>query len=121
MTLFLKNPVSDQILKEAIELRLNECWPAMNVCNALAGAQTEEWRVVREFTFVELLDEAKARKMPYLSFVGSVDKRKLTDTPIWRSALRYMPHLADPMTPAQPMRVDSAGNPVIYRTEKESA
>lgn len=57
----VKTPVSDAALIKAIELRCSECFPAMNIANALAGYETIEWKIVRAFSLVDMVREARKR------------------------------------------------------------
>ena len=54
-------PVSDKLLLNAIRIRQDPHFPALNICNALAGTQTDEWLLIRKYSLNELLEERKQR------------------------------------------------------------
>ena len=78
---------TDRDIQEAIQLRCNECFPAMNICNAIGGSQDTKWRLVREYSLVELIQEARERKLPIETFKTSVELKPITDMLAYIKAL----------------------------------
>lgn len=79
--------ISDGDLRKAIELRISECFPALDFANALAGAQDTPWQLLRKYNFIELIDEAKARGLPIEAFRGAVGGRIIADAPVYKKYL----------------------------------
>jgi len=86
----VKTPVSDSALLKAIELRCSECFPAMNLCNSLGGLQTIEWKVVRAFTLVDMVREARKRGLDLSDRKATVGDHLLTERPIYQEAIRIL-------------------------------
>jgi len=72
--------VDNQDLIKAIELRASECFPAMNIANALGGSETIAWRLVRSSSLSELIEEAISRKIELKEIKSAVDKKPLLET-----------------------------------------
>ena len=83
----IATPVSDAELLHAIELRCSECFGAMNFANALGGSETTEWKLVREYSFLVMVDEAIKRGLDVMGVKSAVDKRPIQETVIWKSYL----------------------------------
>ena len=86
----VKTPVSDSALLKAIELRCSECFPAMNIANGLAGAQTIEWKIVRSFSLVDMVREARKRGLDLSDRKTAVGDHLLTERPIYQEAIRIL-------------------------------
>lgn len=84
LTLTTSTEIDDATLQKAIELRISECFGALNIANALGGHQSLEWQVVRAFTPRELFDEARARKLPLETFKGAVADNAIADHPLYK-------------------------------------
>jgi hypothetical protein len=61
MAIELIRPITDAELLKAVEIRRSKTFPALNIANALAGAQTEVWQLIRKYSLNELLEECKMR------------------------------------------------------------
>ena len=71
---------TDEELRKAIEIMISECFPAMNFANAIAGRQSIEWTIIRNFKPEEIFKEATLRKLPLAEFKGSVCGTPIADT-----------------------------------------
>jgi hypothetical protein len=60
-------------LREAIRLRFSTVWPALNLANALAGYQSEAWKLVRKYSANELLDAAIEMGLDPTTMTGAVE------------------------------------------------
>jgi len=80
-------PITDKDLRKAIEILISECFPAMNIANAIAGAQTTEWKILRSFTARQLFDEAVSRGLPLQTFVGAVGDRPIAMSHMYQAWL----------------------------------
>jgi hypothetical protein len=87
LELLTKTPITNADLRKAIEICISECFPAMDIANAIAGAQTTEWKILRSFTARQLFDEAKTRGLPLESFIGAVGDRPITMSPMYQTWL----------------------------------
>ena len=79
-------PVKDSDLLHAIELRCSECFPAMNIANALGGSRTVPWDLVRTYSLVEMLQEAKDRGLDLSNLKAAVDGRKVVESKAYAMA-----------------------------------
>jgi len=61
MAIELIRPITDAELLKAIKIRQSETFPALNIANAFAGAQTIEWQLIRKYSLNDLLAEANQR------------------------------------------------------------
>jgi hypothetical protein len=75
----LEKLVSDEDLMEAIRLRISECFPAMNIANALGGAEDIPWKLVRQCTLVQMVVEALDRNLP-VKDLRAVDGKPFLET-----------------------------------------
>lgn len=75
--------VSNAVLKEAIELRICECFPALNFANSLGGTETMAWKLVRKYGLVELVEEALDRGLPVGDFKSSVEGTRFIDCKLY--------------------------------------
>ena len=71
--------VTNNVLRAAIELRMSDVFPAMNIANALGGLQTDVWKIVRQYGLDELIAEALDRGLPVDEFKSAVEHKKFTD------------------------------------------
>lgn len=65
--------VSDQELRDAIELRMSDHFPAMNIANAMAGSQTPKWELARKYRLPLLVAEALDRGLPVGTFKDTLN------------------------------------------------
>ena len=72
--------VSNETLQEAIELRISEYFPAMNVANALGGTPSPAWDVARANSLSSLVADACDRLMPVREFRAAVSGTLFMDT-----------------------------------------
>ena len=72
--------VPDYNLRKAVELRISACFLAMNMANAFGGTEDLTWKLVRNSTLIELVEECIARKMPIFDFKGAVDHTPFKET-----------------------------------------
>jgi len=61
MEIVKKIKPSDKEIIEAIRIRTSECFRAMNIANAIAGYETNEWYLCRNYSLEELKEEAGKR------------------------------------------------------------
>lgn len=81
--LTLNTEVSNDLLKKAIELRINDCFGALNMANSLGGVSTTEWELVRQHGLDALVEEALDRLMPVGDFKASVDGKRFTECKVY--------------------------------------
>ena len=55
------NDVKDRHLIEAIRTSCENCWGALQMCNALGGDRDEKWAALHTFTRKQLVEEANRR------------------------------------------------------------
>lgn len=121
--LTLSKPFTDLALQKAIELRASPVFGALSMANALGGSgHADEWDAVREFTFVQLVDEAKARELPIALFMASCDdrERRVIDTPIWRAYRKIASDLKFTTDDATPENIYALGERIANATMFES-
>jgi hypothetical protein len=87
----LAKPVSTDDLIHAIELACSPVLGSLNMANALGGTQTDTWRLVREFTLVQLIDEACERGIDLTTIKAACCDLLVMDTPPFRGAVGYDP------------------------------
>lgn len=75
---------TNEDLKTAIENRASPCFSAMNICNALGGIQTNDWKLNRKFKFSELVAEAKNRGMNPENFECAVEGGRVGETNLYK-------------------------------------
>lgn len=73
--------ISNNGLKKAIELLASECFGALSIANSLGGCQTEEWQILHNNPWKDIVDEGKNRGFDFESM-----KCAVTKTPLMRSA-----------------------------------
>ncbi len=79
---------TDTELKQAIALICSPVFGALNICNALAGAQTNEWRLIRETEpLSKLFIEARDRGLDLSAVDCAVEGGKVIDRPIYQRFL----------------------------------
>jgi len=86
MTFELKRPITDAQLKQAIALRCSDCFPAMNIANALGGYPSAEWEIVRSFSLVDMVQEAKIRSIDLSALEAAVCGGLVVETVIYKKA-----------------------------------
>jgi hypothetical protein len=86
----VETPVSDAQLIKAIELRCSECFPAMNIANALGGYPSIEWKIVREFSLVDMVREANKRGIDLAGRKAAVGDQLVTERPIYQEAIKIL-------------------------------
>lgn len=87
----LSKPVRTESVVHAIELACSPIIGSLSMANALGGAQTDEWRLVREFTLVQLIDEAVERGVDLSTLKAACCDVLVMDTPPFRCAVDYDP------------------------------
>lgn len=91
----VQTPVSDAALIKAIELRCSECFPAMNIANALGGSPSIEWEIVRTFSLVDMVREARKRGIDLSGRKAAVGDHLVTERPIYQDAVRILSEEGD--------------------------
>jgi hypothetical protein len=82
---------TDSEIQKAIELRSSRVFPAMDVANTLAGdTSAVHWRLIREYTFTDLIEEAMNRNLDFDEFRTSVERKPVTDTEIFMKAFKEL-------------------------------
>lgn len=89
--LTLSKPLASSDLCEAIALCCSPVFGALNMMNALGGAQTDAWNAVRTFTLEQLIDEAAQRDLDLSELMAACSQVRVFDTPPFQGALRYDP------------------------------
>lgn len=79
----VKRPVTDAVLREAIEIRISECFGAMSIANAIGGREDDVWRLIRQVSLVEMIAEALDRGLPVREFKTAVGDIRFLDTPYY--------------------------------------
>lgn len=79
MTVTTEIEVSDEDLTEALRLLVSEVFPALNIANAVAGAQTTPWMIVRQHSIEAIFTEAKNRGIDLKAIKGAVTDRPIQD------------------------------------------
>jgi hypothetical protein len=87
----LAKPVSTDALVHAIELACSPVLGALNIANAFGGMVTDSWRLVREFTLAQLIDEAGERDIDLTAVKAACCDILVMDTPPFRHAVGYDP------------------------------
>jgi len=91
ITLTETKPVSTEDLTHAIELKCSPVIGSLNMANALGGRETTTWRLVREFTLIQLIDEAIERGVDLSILKAACCDVLVMDTPPFRGAVGYDP------------------------------
>ena len=87
----LAKPVSKETIAHAIELACSPVLGALNMANALGGSQTDDWRLVREFSLAQLIDEAVELGVDLTVLKAACCDVLVMDTPPFRHAVGYDP------------------------------
>ena len=82
--------VTDDNLIRAIKLRSSECFTAMNIANQLGGSPDAAWNVVRTFSFLDMIREARKRGIDLSSVKAAVGDRLVTEAPVYHDAMRIL-------------------------------
>lgn len=85
----LAKPVATEDVVEAIQILCSPVFGTLNALNALGGVQTDVWRLVREFTLGQLIDEAVRRDVDLSETKATLCDVLLYDTPPFRGAIGY--------------------------------
>lgn len=72
-------PVAKEVLQKAIELRISDCFQAMNIANQIGGSSSPEWDLVREHSLIDLVAEALDQRMDVGNMKSAVGGVKFTD------------------------------------------
>ena len=83
--------ISDSAVVEAVQIRCSRVFPALNIANAFAGAETDAWWAIRTYSLVELLAEADRRGISFAGVKsavpgGDTDPLLLVDCPVYQRA-----------------------------------
>jgi hypothetical protein len=91
LTITVVQPVRDDDLIQAIAIRCSPVFGALSMANALGGARTDAWRAVREFTLVQLVDDALTRGLDLTALKAACCDVLVIDTPPFHGAVGYDP------------------------------
>ena len=81
-----KTEIFDKDLLSAIAIRCSDCFPAMSIANALGGSPSIDWKVIRTFSLVEMLMEAKKRGLELTSIKEAVGDKMVVETESYKAA-----------------------------------
>ena len=73
-------PVSNEVLRKAIELKCSAFYTAMSVANALGGSKSNDWIIARSNSLVDLIEEANRRNLDMSEWKTAVDSINLCDS-----------------------------------------
>lgn len=93
----LAKSVATEHVVEAIAILCSPVFGALNMANALGGAQTDVWRLVRDFTLAQLIDEAAERGAVLDGVHAACCDVPVLDTPPFHGALEYDPRPRCPL------------------------
>lgn len=74
--------LSDKEITEALSTLANECFPAMSVANSLSGKKDKNWMIIRQFSGIDLINEAQSRGIRTDKIIGNVDEKPLAEA-LW--------------------------------------
>ena len=103
---------TDAELRHAIEVRCAACFGAMNIANAIAGRETLIWRLIRNYTLLQLLEEADTRGLDMQHWRTAVEQEPL-------QASRYYQHARHKMLD-NPREPRSRNMQIIYHASNET-
>jgi hypothetical protein len=75
----LEVKITDEELKEALSIRCSKVFPAMNMANSFGGIDTTEWQIIRTFSVMEMIKEAKLRNIDLSSIKTEVEVEPLVE------------------------------------------
>lgn len=87
--LVLTKPIASIDLIEAIAIACSPILGALDMCNALGGAQTDVWQIVRTFSLSQLIDEAARRDLDLSAIKAAGCETLVFDTPPFHGAVGY--------------------------------
>lgn len=88
MTLTIQKPLTDETLKQAIAIRCATCFTAMRIANQLAGAPSDAWDTIYQYSLIELIEEAERRKFPLdMMYTMEGNATKITDSKAYQMAI----------------------------------
>lgn len=82
--------VADKDLIEAIAIRYSECFGALNIVNAISGHESCAWQLIRSFSGLQLLEEARERGICVENIpqaVNTVVGTKVSASPLFKAKL----------------------------------
>jgi hypothetical protein len=86
LTLVTEHTPTDDELKQAIALLCSPVFGALNIANAFAGYQSNEWRLIRETKpLSKLFEEARARGLDLSTVECAVEGGKVTERRIYQA------------------------------------
>jgi hypothetical protein len=89
LTLTTEHVVTDDELKQAIALICSPVFGALNIANAFAGYQSNEWRLIRETELLsKLFREALERKLDLSKLECAVEGGLVTERPIFQQFMK---------------------------------
>lgn len=81
----LKTSFSKDALTKAVCILGAECFGALSMANAMGGMQTEEWQILHNNTWFDIVSEAKASGIDFSKLECAVTKTPL----LWSATIRY--------------------------------
>lgn len=91
----IKVDVPDRVIKEAVELKLSSCYPAMSMANAIGGSRSQVWDVARGNKVVDLIASAIARGMDVSKWKTAVDGKDIAESGAYNSAISIISRLTE--------------------------
>lgn len=82
--------LTDNVLIQAIKLRFSECFPAMNIANALGGTEDASWKIVRTISPLDMIREAKKRGIDLSSMKASVSDKLIVESLLYDHAIKIL-------------------------------
>lgn len=87
--------LTDEILIKAISLRFSECFPAMNIANtfhlqAPGGTGDIPWKIVRTISPLDMIKEAKKRKIDLSSVKTSVGNTLIVESSLYGKVIKIL-------------------------------
>lgn len=70
----------DTDILDSIGILISECFQAMALANALAGAETTSWEIIHNYKIDEIFAEAKHRKLALAGLKMAVGTKYIEDT-----------------------------------------
>ncbi len=83
-------PITDADVKEAISLKCANCYGALNMANAMGGADSVPWKLCRLYPLKDLLDDASRRGIDLTSLKAAVDGTPVTESLYYKRAAGVM-------------------------------
>jgi hypothetical protein len=95
--LVLTKPIRSSSLVEAIQIICSPVFGSLNVANAIGGAQTDDWQIIREFTPAEIVDEIINRGLDIGDVKAACCDLLVIDTPVFHNIMEYDPRPRCPL------------------------